>query len=96
MNFTDAFVWGFFLLAQLADIYTTVYALRAPRAREANGIIAWLMAKLGKGWIVVKLAVSFGGAYAIFISGERWLIIALAVLVMGVALSNYRIAKKNA
>ncbi|WP_407473538.1 DUF5658 family protein [Sulfitobacter sp. PM12] len=93
---TDALIWGLFVFAQMADIYTTIHALKTPGAQEANGFIAALMAKLGKGWILVKLAVSIGGAYAIWLSGERWMIVALAVLVLGVAVSNYRIARKNA
>ncbi len=94
MLITDVFIWGAFVFAQMADIYTTVQALKTPGTQEANGIIAWLMAKLGKGWIAVKLAMSLGGAYAIWLSGERWMIVALALLVIGVAVSNYRVMRK--
>ncbi|MGY9039068.1 MAG: DUF5658 family protein [Rhodobacterales bacterium] len=90
----EILIFGLFVLAQLADIYTTLRALKLKGAVEGNGFIAFLMDKLGRGWILLKLAISFGGAYAIYLDGRLWLLVLLAAGVFAVAASNYRIIKK--
>jgi len=90
----EILIFGMFVLAQLADVYTTLRALKLKGATEANGFIALLMDKLGRGWILVKLGISFGAAYVIWSEGSLWLLVLLAAGVFAVAVSNYRIIKK--
>lgn len=94
LSVIEILIFGVFVLAQLADVYTTQRALKLKGTTEDNGFIAVLMDKLGRGWILVKLAISFGGAYAIWLDGRLWLLVLLAAGVFAVAASNYRIAKK--
>lgn len=94
LSVVEAVILAFYVLAQLADVYTTTRALKQNGAVEANGVIAWLMAKLGRGWILVKLLVSLAAAYAIWRDGSIVLLVGLALLVAAVAVSNYRIAKE--
>ena len=90
----EILIFGLFVLAQIADVYTTQRALKLKGPTEDSGFIALLMDKLGRGWVLVKLAFSFGGAYAIWLDGRLWLLVLLAAGVFAVAASNYRIAKK--
>lgn len=91
---TDKLILALYMLAQIADIYTTVRGLKLQNVREANGIVAWLMRKLGNGWIAVKLAVGLGTAYVIIVSGEQWMLIALTVFFFALAAWNYRIIRR--
>ena len=78
-----------YVLAQLADVYTTERALRAG-AREANPVVKWLMEKLGRGWIVAKLLIA-SLALAIFLHFDSLLGIWVAVVVTAwVAWHNMR------
>lgn len=94
LSMIEILIFGLFILAQLADIYTTQRALKLKDATEANGFIAFLMDKLGRGWIVVKLGISYGAAYVIWSEGSLWLLVLLTAGVFAVAASNYRIIKK--
>lgn len=82
------------ILAML-DILTTVAALKNPRLREANGILAGLMRR-GPLWIVVKLAVTAG---AIWLLRDQenpvnvWLSWAVVALYAAVVLNNARLAR---
>jgi hypothetical protein len=94
LGMIEILIFGLFVLAQLADIYTTLRALKLKGAAEANGFIALLMDKLGRGWILVKLGISFGAAYVIWSEASLWLLVLLTAIVFAVAASNYRIIKK--
>jgi hypothetical protein len=94
LSAVEILIFGLFVLAQLADVYTTQRALKLKGAVEGNGFIAVLMDKLGRGWILVKLGISCGAAYVIWSEGSLWLLVLLAAGVFAVAASNYRIIKK--
>ena len=83
-----------FLALQIADVWTTIVGMKTG-ATEANGIVAWLMQKLGKGWVPVKLVVSIGGAYFAWAGGAIWAVWVLCALLAFVVIHNYRIIKKR-
>lgn len=81
-----------YALAQLADVVTTLRFLQRG-GREANPVIAWLMDRLGRGWIVAKLAMGGGAAWLAHDAGMVWLIWALAGLVALIAARNETVAR---
>lgn len=85
-------VLGVFIVAQLADVYTTIRAIKAG-ASEGNGFIAMLMDKMGILWPIAKLAISLGAAWILHLEGRYTIIALLAVIILWVAWRNLRIAK---
>ena len=80
-----------FALAQLADVVTTLGFLRRG-GREVNPIIAWLMARLGgRGWIVVKLAVTAAVAWYFWLVGVIWMLWLMGGLTGAVAWHNTKV-----
>jgi len=81
-----------FALVQIADVATTIKAIKTG-AKEGNPIVAWMMDKLGMGWVVAKLAIAGGAAYAILSAGVLWPLWGLTALMAYVAWSNYQIIR---
>lgn len=81
-----------FIILQVADVWTTTQALKRG-ATEANPVIAWVMARTGKAWPVVKLALAVGGAYLLWLDGLLWAIWLLCGLYAIVVYSNWQILK---
>lgn len=75
-------------VAALADVVTTVRALKRPGTREANPVIRFFMRHLGRGWVVAKLAITALGAWLLHPVPEA--IWALAALTAFVAYRNSR------
>ena len=59
-----------FLLAQVADVVTTIRALRRPKTREANPLFEKIM--LGPAGPFLKLAVAGGALTLILSGGQLW------------------------
>lgn len=81
-----------FMLLQLADVWTTTQALKTG-ATEGNPVIAWVMARTGKAWPLVKLSLAVGGAYLLFAEGLLWAIWVLCAVYAIVVYSNWQIVK---
>lgn len=79
-------------VAQVADIVTTMRGLKRG-AVEANGAIAWLMKKLGKGWIVAKMVPVAGLVYISWRADAWWAVILVAALTGYVAWRNHRVQR---
>lgn len=58
---------------QIWDIILTTRILRAG-GRELNGIMAWIMAVAGNGWLAAKYAVGMGAGIWAASAGAVWLI----------------------
>jgi len=83
-----------YVLAQIADVVTTMIALRKPGLIEGNPVSAYLMSKIGHtGWILVKLALAFGALYLLIDYDLIWPVWVIAGLVGAVAVWNYRLIK---
>ena len=85
------------LIAVLAvvDVLTTLEALRNPRLREANGLVAWLM-RLGPVWILIKLAVTAGGLWLLRDQANPvnvWFAWGAAAIYATVVINNARLAR---
>ena len=81
-----------YALAQIADVLTTLRALRRGGI-EANPVIRWLMDRLGHGWIVVKLALAGGIAAWAWQAGAAWAVWLVAAVTGLVALNNWRVTR---
>lgn len=81
-----------YALAQLADVLTTLRALRQGGV-EANPVVRWLMDALGHGWIVVKLALAGGIAAWAWQAGEVGAIWIVAAVTGLIALNNLRVVR---
>lgn len=81
-----------FVILQIADVWTTTQALKTG-ATEGNPVVAWVMDRTGKAWPMVKLALSFGGAYLMWIGGAIWGVWLLSVVIAVVVYSNWQIIK---
>ena len=81
-----------YIIAQIADVVTTERGLRRG-AVEANGFIALMMDKLGRGWIVLKLGVSAAVAYVLVMEGQAWGLWLLAAITGAVAVNNVRVSR---
>ena len=73
-----------FVALQIADIFTTNYALTIPGVWELNPLMAFSQAKLGAAWWLPKLAVAAYLCVAASFMRRRWPII-FAVSVSGLA-----------
>lgn len=82
-----------FALAQLADIVSTTKALQSGGTREANPAVRWIMERFGRGWIVLKVVVSGGGAFLLWNAGFEFGIWAMAAITVWVAYRNMRFVK---
>jgi len=81
-------------LAQIADVITTLRALARPGVHEANPVIAWAMARFGRGWIVVKTAMAIGPSVWFWVHDLWWPILLIAALTGAVAWHNYKITSR--
>ncbi|MGB1390600.1 MAG: DUF5658 family protein [Paracoccaceae bacterium] len=81
-----------FMLANVIDVVTTLEGLERG-AKEGNGVIAWAMRKLGRGWVVLKLVAAGFAAYWIFTDGAVWMLWVLTAIIMAVAYRNHTIAR---
>lgn len=86
-------VWLLFILSQLADVWSTAYALDRG-AVEANPAIRWLMERFGRGWITAKIAVATLGAYAVWLAAGDVGVLIVALVFFGIAFRNYRLVRK--
>lgn len=81
------------VLAQLADVVTTLRGLK-PGFREGNPVIAWAMARLGPhGWIAFKAAVAGVATLYFWWVGLWWPILGIAAITGAVAWRNHRITR---
>lgn len=79
---------------QLVDFATTHYALRQPGTKEGNGVMAWLMARIGvlPALIVTKL----GFAVVLWVYGPlapMWALWIVLVVYLVVAVNNVRVIR---
>ncbi|HDZ80714.1 MAG TPA: hypothetical protein ENH56_05650 [Roseobacter sp.] len=81
-----------FLLLQIADVWTTMQTLKTG-ATEANPAMAWIMARTGKAWPFVKMALALGGAYLLWVEDLLWAIWLLCAIYTIVVISNWTILK---
>lgn len=81
-----------FLISQIADVLTTIHALNRG-ATEANPIVRFFMERMGKGWIVAKLAIAGGVAWWMVAEGQEWLLWPFSALFLAVAVNNLRVAR---
>lgn len=86
-------IWLLFLLSQLADVWSTAYALDRG-AVEANPAIRWLMDRLGKGWIAAKIAVATLGAYVLWLAAGDIGVLIVALVFFGIAGRNVWLVRK--
>lgn len=86
-------VWLLFILSQLADVWSTAYALDRG-AVEANPAIRWLMDRIGKGWIAAKIAVATLGAYVLWLAAGDIGVLIVALVFFGIAFRNYRMVRE--
>jgi len=86
-------IWLLFILSQLADVWSTAYALDRG-AVEANPAIRWLMDRLGKGWIAAKIAVATLGASVLSLAAGDVGVLIVALVFFGIAARNYRLGKR--
>ena len=83
------------LIATLADIFSTEYALRKGYT-EGNPVAGFLMKHFGRWWYLPKMAV-VGVVWFGKDAGPvwtQWAILALAVFMLVVAANNLRIARQ--
>ena len=80
-----------YALAQIADIVTTLRALRRGGV-EANPLLRWIMESVGgSGWIVFKLVLTGCAAWAFWASGAAWGLWLVAAATGAVAVWNARV-----
>lgn len=85
-------VWLIFILSQLADVWSTVYALDRG-ASEANPAIRWLMDRLGKAWPVAKGDVAGAGAWLLSMAVGDVGVLIVSLAFFGIAFRNWRLVK---
>lgn len=86
-------VWLLFILSQLADVWSTAYALDRG-AVEANPAIRWLMDRLGKNWVAVKIGIASAGASVLYLAAGDVGVLIVALVFFGIAFRNYRLVRK--
>lgn len=90
------YVWiALFTLVQIADVFTTIRALRAGLS-EGNPVIAFFMKHLGKyGWVIAKLAMA-AVSTALCVFFRLWPVLAILTIVTGVvACRNLILVRKG-
>ena len=75
-----------FLLLQLADVWTT-------GATEGNPVLAWVMARTGKAWPLLKLILAVGGAYLLWAEGLLWVVWLMCAVYAIVVYSNLQVIR---
>lgn len=86
-------IWLLFILSQLADVWSTAYALDRG-AVEANPAIRWLMDRLGKNWVAVKIGIASAGASVLYLAAGDVGVLIVALVFFGIAFRNYRLVRK--
>ena len=81
-----------FLLLQLADVWTTTQALKTG-ATEGNPVLAWVMARTGKAWPLLKLILAVGGAYLLWAEGLLWVVWLMCAVYAIVVYSNLQVIR---
>jgi hypothetical protein len=82
-----------YVLANVLDVVSTNRVLKSG-GRELNPVMRWAMEKFGKAWVIPKMALA-GAALGIFLHLNLiWVVWVGAALYGGVALNNFRIARK--
>lgn len=81
-----------FVGSQLADVWTTAYALNRGHT-EANAVIRWLMERLGKGWIAAKIGLATLGAYALSLQFGDAGVAVISLVFFGIAFRNWRVVQ---
>jgi len=81
-----------FIIAQFADILTTLNGM-ANGAREVNPLLAWIMDRVGKGWVLLKLLVALPVAGYLWHSDQFIILVIVTVATLAVALNNLRYIK---
>lgn len=80
---------------QIADGYTTIQALRTGKAREANGLVAKLMDKIGRDVAVVGLKVLVVVALVYYrLSIPLWMLAGLTAVYVVVVARNIGVLRK--
>jgi hypothetical protein len=77
------------VLVQVLDVVSTVLVLRQG-GTEQNPVIAWLMRRLGWGWIAVKLATGIGGGLLMVRHGYEAYLPVLIGVFAAVVIHNLR------
>lgn len=86
-------VWLLFILSQLADVWSTAYALDRGEV-EANPAIRWLMDRLGKNWVAAKIGIASAGASVLSLAAGDVGVLIVALVFFGIAARNYRLGKR--
>lgn len=91
-------VFAFLMILQIGDVATTYYALKKPGVSEGNGIMAFLMDKLGilNALIAVKLILIIAASFAIIYFPQYATIpmMLLCIFYSWVVVNNYRHLKE--
>lgn len=82
-------IWIAFVLTQLADVWTTIKALKQG-AVEANPVVAYLMDKTGSAWPFFKLGIASSAAFFSHAYGSIWGVAGIAAITGVVAVLNLR------
>lgn len=61
----------FLAILQIADVLSTNAALRRPGIYEANSVMAWIQARLGRAWWVGKLAIAGAGIAVLWAASKH-------------------------
>lgn len=83
-----------FIVAQLADLYTTKRAIAAGGA-EKNPVVALFMRRFGANWAWIKFALSAAAGAALYIYGQDLALGIAAAVIFAVALWNEHWVRTN-
>ena len=81
-----------FAVAQILDVITTLAGM-AGGAREVNPLLKWVMDRVGKGWVLLKLGTSAPIAGYLWTSGQFGILAVVTAATLAVALNNLRFIK---
>lgn len=85
----------FFVVTQLLDIWTTNKALKLPNLREGNPLMRFFQDRFGKFWAVPRFGLGVILAYGLWYWTQSFIpIITVSVVILLVALNNYRLYQK--
>lgn len=82
-----------FIIAQIADVITTVDALDRKGTREGNPVIAQMMRVFGKAWPLAKIGVSVAAAAVLYYNAALPAVWGLTLLTLAIAYRNTKVGR---